>query len=1188
MSFRLKAIIAIGLMQAALLLMLIFNSLDVIKVANQEEVQQQSRLSAVLIANSVNVTQPRKSIELLKQSVEEHQISHIESVQVFSADTRIFAAQRNDQGVFELLAPEVSVRTEDLVLVEAKSNNGTGIDIKVMVNTGAFDTSVENVALKYSVLMLLVIILISILSWYQGLRLIKHVFNIQHASKRVLEGEMGVQVDEPGTQDITDTTNAFNEMLKTVDEERHDLKGANVRLNTILDSAADGFVIIDVDGVINEVNNAVSKLFGYQKEELIEQNVSILMPMAERFMHDGYIQDYLNGGDAKIIGFSRGRELQAQHKEGHLFPIELSISKMEIDGEVLFLGFIKDVSELKKEQASAARTQSIHLATLEASHDALITINIAGRVEEFNAAAVKLFGYEREEALGELLEDLIIPDGFHSAHKNGMEHHRKTGEGPVLNNRIEVPAHNKAGDEFPVELRVIPIQLDDEMYYTAFLRNISEQKSKEEELRQAKEQAEEGSKAKSRFLATMSHEIRSPLNAVLGSVDLLLDSSLEKGQRMYARTAKEAGSVLLSTINDILDFSKIEAGQMVLEPKEFEPDQLVAQVLQILSHKAHDKGVHLASYINRNVPQMLVGDAQRIRQVVQNLVDNAIKFSTSGCISVEMWIPNRGNDKVELCCRVTDQGIGIGEASQEKLFREFSQVHDTHTTSYAGTGLGLAICSELAKMMGGSISVKSQLGEGSQFTLSVLLDESSQATNHNVRLPERPRVLLLHPDETVCKLIKKQYSQYGVETKYEHQVNKVFQSSRVRGRFDLVMLDDACLLEAKEKDIGLLRSDYLFESGYISALSSGVNNDAQALITALGIEESVSKPLSREMLLSLISGATADNTHEKPLEKVASLPNGCRILLAEDSPANQMVAGTMLTNEGALMTYANNGVEAVELALKHDFDLILMDIRMPEMDGLEACQKILAHKPDQIVLAMTANVFSEEIAACKAVGMLDCIGKPVNKPDLIKGVSHWLARVVQEPGMGMGMQLVLNEADNSELGNTLEAESNSPEQTTNVEPSIVETSIVETSVQSLSPQTQDEVSKDTEVSNEEGNGLKAELLNQQVFDELEQAVGKASLAKMMKVFYGETKMRIDTLEALTPQGNREQIEDQVHTIKSSAGSFGAQKLSEIATKLEAATRTSDEPLSALFEEIFTVAEQSLSQIKQKFNIESDE
>lgn len=646
---------------------------------------------------------------------------------------------------------------------------------------------------------------------------------------------------------------------------------------------------------------------------------------------------------------------------------------------------------------------------------------------------------------------------------------------------------------------------------------------------------------------------------MLGSVDLLLDSSLEKGQRMYARTAKEAGSVLLSTINDILDFSKIEAGQMVLEPKEFEPDELVAQVLQILSHKAHDKGVHLASYINRNVPQKLVGDAQRIRQVVQNLVDNAIKFSTEGCISVEVWIPNRDNDKVQLCCRVTDQGIGIGDASQEKLFREFSQVHDTHTTSYAGTGLGLAICSELARMMGGNLVVESKLGEGSQFTLSVLLDESSQASNHNVRLPEHPRVLLIHPDETLCKLIKKQYSQYGVETKYEHHVSDIFNSKIVRGRFDLIMLDDACLLSAKEKDVSILHSDYLFETGYIAALATGVNNDAQSLIEKLGIEESVSKPLSRAMLLSLISGATAENKHEKPLEKVASLPQGCRLLLAEDSPANQMVAGTMLTNEGAVMTYANNGVEAVELALSQDFDLILMDIRMPEMDGLEACQKILAHKPDQIILAMTANVFSEEIAACKAVGMLDCIGKPVNKSDLISGVSHWLGQVKQASSMGMGMQIELTH-DKSQVENTDKVTAEISEKST------------ELSAPKVSTNTDtDELF--TEV-----------LLDEAVFDELLSAVGEASLAKMMQVFYHETIMRVNTLKALTPQGSRHDIETEVHTIKSSAGSFGAKTLADVAVRLEAASRTEDEPLDALFNEIFAVAEQSLNLIQQRFNI----
>jgi CheY-like chemotaxis protein len=333
------------------------------------------------------------------------------------------------------------------------------------------------------------------------------------------------------------------------------------------------------------------------------------------------------------------------------------------------------------------------------------------------------------------------------------------------------------------------------------------------------------------------------------------------------------------------------------------------------------------------------------------------------------------------------------------------------------------------------------------------------------------------------------------------------------------------------------------------------------------------------MLLSLIKGATADNTHEKPLEKIATLPDGCRILLAEDSPANQMVAGTMLTNEGAVMTYANNGVEAVELALKQEFDLILMDIRMPEMDGLEACQKILAHKPDQIVLAMTANVFSEEIAACKAVGMLDCIGKPVNKSDLISGVSHWLGQVKQDSVMTMGMQFTLADSDaGSDTDSDLEIDSGS-----DIDLAVATNELSDNVTDGIG----DEVSEN-KAEIQDDSATDNTLLNQRVFDELEQAVGKASLAKMMKVFYGETLMRIDTLKALTPDGNRDEIEDQVHTIKSSAGSFGAQKLSEVATQLEAASRTSNEPLSALFEQIFSVSEQSLSEIKQRFKIETDE
>ncbi|MFS1422196.1 PAS domain S-box protein [Shewanella sp. 10N.286.48.B5] len=1171
MSFRLKAIIAIGLMQVVLLLMLIVNSLAVIKETNQQEARQQAQLAAQLVANSINPDKARESILLLKQSLEAHHISHIDSIEVSKADKLLYSAQRNGQGMFEII--KAVTPKEHTVEVVAVSNNGTGIQISVLVNTDEFDNSVEAVALKYSALMILVIILISFLSWYQGLKLIRHIFNIQHASKRVLEGESGVQVVEPGTQDITDTTNAFNAMLKNLDEKRSDLQGANVRLNTILDSAADGFVIIDVNGVINEVNNAVSKLFGYEKAQLIDENVSILMPMADRFMHDGYIKHYLTTGDAKIIGNSR--ELKAQHKDGSLFPIELTISKMQIDGEILFLGFIKDLTELKKEQQTAARTQSILVATIEATHDALISIDISGRVVEFNAAAVKLFGYEREEALGERLEDLIIPAGFHSAHKNGMEHHRRTGEGPVLNNRIEVPAHNKAGEEFPVELRVIPIQLGDEMFFTAFLRNISEQKSREEELRLAKEQAEAGSEAKSRFLATMSHEIRSPLNAVLGSVDLLLDSQLEKGQRMYARAAKEAGSVLLSTINDILDFSKIEAGQMQLEAKEFQPDKLVAQVLQILSHKAHDKGVHLGSVIDRDVPQILIGDAQRIRQVLQNLVDNAIKFSTDGCIAVEIEIINRDNGKVQLSCKVKDQGIGISEISQQKLFREFSQVHDTHTTSYAGTGLGLAICSELAKMMGGNLSVQSQLGQGSEFTLTVVLDEPAEITTVDIALSTAPRVLVIHPDMTLCELIEKQYRQYGVETCFAHQLSELDSQSSNNGQFDVIMLDESCILDCEHQSVEGLSNRYLTKIGYITALLSGVNTQVQARSTDLGIVESVSKPLSREILLSLISNASNASNVEKSdkqiIESKLTLPDGCKLLLAEDSPVNQMVAGTILTNSGAVMTYANNGVEAVEIGLKQEFDLILMDIRMPEMDGLEACRKILASKPDQIILAMSANVFSEEVAACKDAGMLGFIGKPVKKQDLISGINYWLTQV--KGNANDAMEITHEVSD--------EVSDIAAEKETHIKPTaeVNEILLADTSNGLIAETTHETI---TETINE--TIADDVLLDQQVFDELLKAVGEASLVKMMKVFHNETKMRIDILKTITANGSRAEIEDQVHTIKSSAGSFGAQKLSEVAILLEAAARTEDEPLAALFEQIFVVAEQSLTLIEQRFDI----
>ncbi|NKF51704.1 PAS domain S-box protein [Shewanella sp. WXL01] len=1175
--------------------MLVYTSIDYLEQSNQDELQK--RASHIANIFSLAVKDAVQNDDQTRLTVLSETLSHqseINHINIYHNDVLLVGMGKGMAAPIWGQATH-TIDTSSSALLNITNPivfDGQAIaTIEVGFDRSEFDSFLAKASRQFLSIAGLEMILVALFSWLLGMYLTKNLTLLKQASKRILNGESGVQIPVVGTDELAQTAKAFNQMVENIDARNQALESANVRLNTILASAIDGFVIIDVSGIITDANPAVAQMFGYQHDELIGENVAILTPMAGRHLHDGFIKRFLDTGEKRVV--DTRRELVAEAKSGQEFPIELSVSRMEIDGETFFLGFVKDLSEIKTNEAEAARSESILLATLEASQDALISIDITGRVQEFNLAAVELFGYRREEALGEMLEDLIIPSGFRDPHRKGMEHHRRTGEGPVLNKRIEVPAVNKSGKEFPVELRVIPIQLGDELLFTAFLRNISEQKSREEELKQAKEQAEAGSKAKSRFLATMSHEIRSPLNAVLGSVELLLDSPLRSEQRIYTNTAKEAGDALLNTINDILDFSKIEAGQMVLESHEFEPDKLVAQVLQILATKAADKGVHLASFINRNVPQSLVGDPQRLRQVIHNLVDNAIKFSTSGCITVEVWIPNNHQARVELCCRVTDQGIGISGDAQQKLFQEFSQVHDTHSTSYKGTGLGLAICAELVRMMGGDIEVSSEPGKGSSFNLYVTLDESSDSQTHHVHLPEHSRVLLVHPDPTLCKMVKKQYIQYGVSTIYVTDIKDVFKISKVKGRFDLLLLDDSNLTEMDDKSIQMLTNDYVFDSGLLAVLSDGVNPELSSVLAQMGIEQVVNKPLSRSMLLSLISGATSQTSITTEAKSELSLPQGLTILLAEDSPANQMVAGAMLDKYGADIEYANNGAIALEMALSKDYDLILMDIRMPEMDGLEATRRILAQKPQQLILAMTANVFKEEIEACMAVGMKDFIGKPVTRHDLISSVARWANVKPVQAAMTTAMSLDINAANEQSDENVEQKESTSL-LTGNASDAFQTTeSMGET------------VSSEGDLPNSEGSSVDAEssqvaesdqneithepnheLIDEAIIYDLEQAIGVSSLAKMLGVFMDETQMRANTLSEFASVSlndeDFEQIETQAHTIKSSAGSFGAKALSASAKVLEQQARDKQVSKDAI-DECVHLATMSIKALKLRLN-----
>ena len=384
----------------------------------------------------------------------------------------------------------------------------------------------------------------------------------------------------------------------------------------------------------------------------------------------------------------------------------------------------RDRARMAEEElrASQARTAAI----MEAALDCIIVMDHRGCIVDFNPAAERTFRYARADVVGRPLADVVVPPALRAAHVAGLKRYMATGEGKVLGRRIEIVAMRANGDEFPVELAITPILSGDQPLFTAYLRDITDRKRAEDELRQSKEAAEAGSRTKSEFLATMSHEIRTPMNGVLGFAELLADTPLNAEQREHLDTIRVSGEALLTIINDILDFSKMEAGSMRLENAPHDFTRAVSEVTKLLGAQANAKHLDLVVESHHDVPIWLIGDAGRVRQVLMNLVGNAIKFTDRGQVRIAVQEVDGHAGTRSVQCSITDTGIGIVADKLPLLFQKFTQADGSTTRRYGGTGLGLAISKQLIQLMGGEIGVKSQLGGGSTFWFTLPLPSAHQ------------------------------------------------------------------------------------------------------------------------------------------------------------------------------------------------------------------------------------------------------------------------------------------------------------------------------------------------------------------------------------------------------------------------------------------------------------------------------
>ncbi|HEV3263607.1 MAG TPA: response regulator, partial [Gemmataceae bacterium] len=616
------------------------------------------------------------------------------------------------------------------------------------------------------------------------------------------------------------------------------------------------------------------------------------------------------------------------------------------------------------------------------------------------------FGWSRAEAVGRVLSETIIPPQFREAHNRGLAHFLATGEGPVLNRIMEVAALRRDGREFPAEISIAPVRLGEQYLFVAFVRDVTERKRADEDLRRAKEAAEAANRAKDEFLALVSHEIRTPMNAILGMTDLALDTLLTENQRQYLSTVKSAADALLGIINDILDFAKIEAGRLELDPAEFSLSSVLGTTLRALSVRAHRKGLELVCQQRPGVPNALIGDAGRLRQVLLNLVGNAIKFTERGevVVLVETAAEPAPQGDVRLRFAVTDTGIGIPPEKQAKIFQAFEQEDTSTTRKYEGTGLGLTIASRLVALMGGQITVNSVPGQGSTFGFTArfgLLPHPAETTpaSPTVVLRDLP-VLIVDDNATNRHILEEWLRGYAMEPTVADNAATamdVLLRGVAQGRpYPLVLLD------VRMPDIdGLALAAQIRHQAELSAtrlilLTSGDRPGDLDRARQLGISANLLKPLQQCELMETILRVMG---HEGDTEGLLTSPPvvqppvpaglvgvSLRILAAEDNVFNRDLLEHMLTRLGLSAAMAVNGREALALLEREPFDLMLLDIHMPELDGFEVVGAIRerertagGHLP---VIALSARSRKEDRERCLRVGMDECLTKPYSAAEL--------------------------------------------------------------------------------------------------------------------------------------------------------------------------------------------------------------